>query len=79
MKESDVYKIEDGFPETIYIESTDYEGTSGRSGWNAIVTNADGAILDKFYHLYLWETKHWARGFLKGLEYNEPDGDKDID
>ena len=59
---------ENGFPESIFIETTDNIDEDGTmDGYVSVVTDDSGKIISEFEHSDLRARMHWANGYFKAL------------
>jgi len=64
------YLKENGYPISIWIETTDAEDEKEEwKGYISVVTNEYGKIIDEFYHDNLRDRVYWSKGFFKGIEH----------
>jgi len=66
------FKKENGFPLDISIETKDADNKE--EPWvryKSVVTDADGNVIDTFFHSSFRARVHWANGFFKGLKYHD--------
>ena len=66
-----VYLKENGYPVSIWIETADAKDEKGIhwGGYESVVTDEYGVIIDVFTHRKLRDRALWAKGFFKGKEY----------
>jgi hypothetical protein len=59
---------ENGFPMTIYIETSDYNDPEEPfKGYESTITDVDNNIIAQFRHTDLRARIHWANGFFCAL------------
>jgi len=64
------YLEENGFPMSIFIETTNIEDTkTGWQGYESIVSDKDNNIIDKFNHKEFRGRVFWAKGFFASILY----------
>jgi len=62
--------MENGYPISIWIETTDAEDKKeGWEGYESTVTDEHGEIIAEFTHNELRDRALWAEGFFKGFVY----------
>jgi len=63
------YLEENGFPMTIFIETSDYNDPNEPfHGYESTVTDKDNNIVAEFRHTDLRARVHWANGFFTALK-----------
>jgi len=62
---------ENGFPMTIFIETSDFKDTKeGFEGYISVVTDDEGNVISEFTHADLRARVHWSNGFFTALRKN---------
>lgn len=62
------FQKENGFPMTIFIETSDYEDPAEPfHGYESIVTDENNNVIAEFRHVDLRGRVHWANGFFTAL------------
>jgi hypothetical protein len=65
------YLKENGFPMSIWIESSDYKSEDGWKGYLSIVTDENGKEIDRIYHNEYHARANWAQGFFTALKMKQ--------